>query len=205
MLYPLLRQTIKELQNDFGQISPDRKKVLNQLAIYIAQQLRMGKPALLNFICTHNSRRSHMAQVWAQAAAYFYRLPELYAFSGGTEATAFHPNAIQALSEAGFQIEEKQQGENPVYRVSFGKGLRPLEAFSKVFDGAGNPDTDFAAILTCSHAEENCPFIPGANLRLAIPFEDPKLADNSPQEKQVYQERSRQIGREMVYALSCVK
>ena len=52
--------------------------------------------------------------------------------SGGTEATAFNPNAIQALNTLGFIITSKDSSDNPLYHVDFG-GLKSSVCFSKVY------------------------------------------------------------------------
>ena len=58
--------------------------------------------------------------------------------------------------------------------------------------------------MTCSDADENCPFIPGAEMRLPLTYEDPKEADDKPEERAVYDERVRQIGREIFYAMQLI-
>ena len=183
-------------------IPEDRKALLNHLSAYVADRRKEGKPVYLNFICTHNSRRSHISQIWAAAAAAYYGIEDIHCFSGGTEATAFNPRAVAAMQRAGFSIENPG-GENPHYRVSFSPGGLALECFSKVYDDPFNPKSDFAAVMTCSHADENCPFIPGAT-RISITYDDPKVADDTPQETARYDERVRQIGCELFFAMAGV-
>mgnify|MGYP000733479600 CR=1 FL=1 len=81
-----------------------RKELLLRFASYVASRSHEERIAL-NFICTHNSRRSHLAQIWAATAAYYYAIPNIQTFSGGTEATAFNPRAVAAMERAGFKIE----------------------------------------------------------------------------------------------------
>lgn len=180
-----------------------RQQALAKLASYINEKQK-GQSIALNFICTHNSRRSHLGQIWTAVAAAFYGLDHINTFSGGTEATAFNPRAVAAMIRAGFKIENPG-GENPHYQVAYGAGGPPLECFSKVYDDPFNPRDNFAAIMTCSDADENCPIIPGAEMRLALTYEDPKAADDTPEEAQRYDERVRQIGREIFYAMRLVK
>ena len=180
-------------------ISPTRKQALKNLAKYIRSNART--PVRLNFICTHNSRRSHIAQIWAAVAAHYYGLRNVQTYSGGTEATAFNPRAVAALRRAGFQIET-EGGENPRYRVAFAEEHPPLVCFSKAVENPANPSESFAAIMTCAHADENCPFIIGAERRLRLPYDDPKVADNTPEEAGRYDERVRQIGSEIFFAMS---
>ena len=66
----------------------DRKTLLDDLTDYVITQTAAGSPVRLIFICTHNSRRSHMAQLWAQTAAAYHGVAAIETFSGGTEATA---------------------------------------------------------------------------------------------------------------------
>lgn len=194
-----------DLRDEFDRIPENRKAILADLAQYIQQKVDAGEAARLVFICTHNSRRSHMSQLWAQAAAHYYGVPEIYTYSGGTEATAFNPRAVAAMQEAGFDIAIEKSGENPVYRAVYAPGIAGLDVFSKVYDHEANPDRGFAALMTCSHADQNCPFIPGAESRIAIPYDDPKDFDGTPQEKDAYRERSRQIAREMFYTFSLLR
>ncbi|MEM9835862.1 MAG: protein-tyrosine-phosphatase [Bacteroidota bacterium] len=198
-MFPTLMETIDQLQDEAGLISADRQRVLQQLSTYVSAQ----RPARLNFICTHNSRRSHLAQVWAAVAAHYYGMTHVETFSGGTEATAFNPRAVAALERAGFRVVDPG-GENPRYLVHFSDDTAPLTCFSKTYDDSFNPATDFAAVMTCSEADENCPYIPGTNARIALTYEDPKVADDTPAEASRYRERVQQIGREIFWAFAHV-
>lgn len=199
-MYPLLSDYIEKLIEEVDLIPEPRKELLAQLAAYIRKKSANDNPVALNFICTHNSRRSHLSQIWAATAANYYSLDNISTYSGGTEATAFNPRAVAAMERVGFKIENPN-GHNPHYLVSFSPNGPVLECFSKTFDDAFNPQKDFAAIMTCSDADENCPFIPGAELRLPLTYNDPKEADDTPEETARYDERVRQIGREIFYAL----
>jgi hypothetical protein len=77
-----------------------------------------------------------------------------------------------------------------------------LTCFSKSYEDASNPQQGYCAVMTCSHADENCPLIPGAALRISLPFEDPKAFDGTNEETARYDECCRQIAREMLYAFS---
>ncbi len=198
--YPALADTLQALLQEEGQIDEERRRRLDRLAAYIADHRRNGHPVNLTFICTHNSRRSHIGQIWAATAAAWFGLDSVRNFSGGTEATAFNPRAVAALERVGFRIENPG-GENPHYLVRFSDEHPPQEVFSKVYGDSLNPVRDFAAIMTCSEADANCPFIPGADLRLPLTYEDPKEADGTPEEQARYDERVRQIGREILYAM----
>lgn len=203
-LLPRLQNTTDMLVRRFESISAERKEVLNQLTGFVEKYVQARRIVHLNFICTHNSRRSHISQLWAQAAAYYYRLPDVQAYSGGTEATAFNPRAVSAMLDAGFEIVKVREGDNPVYEVSYAEEINPVTAFSKKYDNPFNHNEDFAAIMTCSHADENCPLIPGASTRIPLTYDDPKEFDGTAQEMLKYKERVEEIGTEILYAFSRV-
>jgi len=201
-----ITQLCTELSQQFELISEDRKVILNRLAHYISEQLKANKPINLVYICTHNSRRSHFGQVWAKVAAHYYSIPNVSTYSGGTEATAFNPNAIEALNRDGFKIDSNGAEKNPVYTVLFGdNNTEKSICFSKTYDDKANPSKDFVAVMTCSDAEENCPFIPGVDLRIGTTYDDPKAFDNTPLQDEKYTERSHQIALECLYVMFCVK
>jgi arsenate reductase len=170
---------------------------LDEMAAYLQEKISNRKEIRLNFICTHNSRRSQFSQIWAQTAAAYYGIAA-YCYSGGVEVTAFNPRAVAAIQRDGFKLEKKE-GENPVYFVFYSDEGEPIVTFSKVFDDSVNATKEFAAVMTCDHADENCPFIPGAEMRFPLRFEDPKSFDDSPLEEKMYSERSHQIGAELFY------
>ena len=204
-MYPAIHQFCDQLTTEFNSIPEQRKQILQQLAAYVQQQHNAHQPVRLIYICTHNSRRSHFGQVWAKVAATFFGIGDVETFSGGTEATAFNPNAIQALRQLGMQvIPDDAQKTNPVYTVSFGDN-DTVQCFSKKYNDAANPAKHFAAIMTCSDADEHCPFIPGADTRIATTYDDPKAFDNTPLQDAKYAERCRQIALESLYAFSLVK
>ncbi len=203
--FPALNSVVEKLTKEFNEISAERKEILKGLTTFIQQKKDAGQPVYLNFICTHNSRRSHISQLWAQAAAYFYKVNNVHCYSGGTEATAFNPRAVKAMKDVGFQIVVSKEGSNPVYEVKYAKDATAVTVFSKKYDDPFNHNKDFAAILTCSHADENCPLVIGATVRLPIRYNDPKEFDDTPQESAKYAERVQEIGREILYAFSQLK
>lgn len=197
--------TIKDqlvLIQAYDTISEERKAELQPFIDYIQSKHENGQAINLNFICTHNSRRSHLAQIWAQCAAYFYNIPEVYCYSGGTETTALFPKVVEVLQGQGFEISKIADGNNPIYAIKMDEKSPPLIGFSKKYDHPFNPASDFAAIMTCDHADETCPFIAGANVRIPLRYGDPKASDGTPQQTQVYWDRSVEIAREMFYAFS---
>ncbi len=183
-------------------ITGEREKVLLELVNYIKKKRASGEKPLLNFICTHNSRRSQFSQIWAQTAAAYYGI-DVACFSGGVEVTAFNERAVASINRSGFKIE-KEGETNPKYNVFYAQDSNPIIAFSKVFDDPTNPSNPFAAVMTCAHADENCPFIPSAEKRIPVRYEDPKFFDDSPEEAEKYDERSLQIASEMLYVFKNV-
>lgn len=204
-LLPTITNYIKNVEKDFDKIPEERKQQLKKIALYLQTKLSSEKKASLVFICTHNSRRSHMAQLWANAAAEYYGIKGVENYSGGLEITAFNERSVKALTKAGFQITKKSEGSNPNYEVIFAQDAPAVKAFSKKYMDAPNPIANFAAIMTCSHADKNCPIVQGASIKIAIPYEDPKDADGKPNETEVYNERCQQIATEVLYAFSLVK
>ena len=203
ILFPEIENVIKTL--NFESISEERKIILQPLVDFIQGKASNSQEIRLNLICTHNSRRSHLAQVWAQTAANYYGIKNVFCYSGGTEATAMFPMAAKTLAKQGFQIKNIAEGNNPVYAIKYSENEHPVIGFSKTFDDNFNPQSEFAAILTCSSADQGCPFIAGAEKRIAITFEDPKAFDNTPQQAEKYEERSVQIATEMFYVFSQIK
>ena len=202
-----MNQNIKSrceiLSRNFKEINPERKVLLEKLASHIQEKLNSEKEINLVYVCTHNSRRSHLGQVWAKAAADFYGF-KINTFSAGTEATAFNQNAINALISAGFGMEKLDETANPKYKVIFGDGKSNL-CFSKTIENDTLPKENFAAVMTCGDADENCPFIPGCDLRIGTTYFDPKSFDNSVLQDEKYTERSNQIAMESLYVFSLIK
>jgi arsenate reductase (thioredoxin) len=190
---------------DIASISKARQQILQPLIEYIQSKIDNKQDINLNFICTHNSRRSHLAQVWAQAMAYNFHIKNVHCFSGGTETTAVFPMVVQTLENSGFKFRIISEGENPKYIITYSENEKLIIGFSKSYDDDINPKSEFAAIMTCSQADENCPYIPGAEKRIPITYDDPKAFDNTPQQAEKYKERSTQIATEMKYVFSNIK
>ncbi|MEE9407725.1 MAG: hypothetical protein V3V28_06605 [Polaribacter sp.] len=185
-------------------IENERKNLLNKIANQIAIEYSKNSLVNLNFICTHNSRRSQLGQVWSFFAANYFNL-NINAFSGGTEVTAFHGNTVKTLQKAGFTFElEDFSHQNPKYSVSFESNSKKLSGFSKKFDNPVNAEP-FIAITTCNNADVNCPFIPTASYRFHLPFVDPKASDNTDHKDKTYLATNRQIAAEVFYIFSEIK
>ena len=202
---PRIARYMADRTAEFDEIPAQRRELLANLAGYIRSERDAGRTAKLVFICTHNSRRSHMGQLWAAASGAYFGV-DMETFSGGTERTAFNPRAVAGLERAGFEIRETAMGgDNPHYQVRYAANAPTIESFSKIYSESPNPARDFCAIMTCSQADEACPTVAGAAHRIALPYDDPKAADDTPKESTAYDARCAQIAREMLYAISLVR
>ncbi|SMP25823.1 low molecular weight phosphatase family protein [Chryseobacterium profundimaris] len=202
-MYIQLSETVKLLEN--REISAERKTILTPLIDFIQKKVTGKKEIRINFICTHNSRRSHLAQIWAQTAAAYFDIHDVTCYSGGTEETALFPKVAETLIGQGFSIKKISGAENPVYAAKYDENSHPIIGFSKKYDSLFNPVREFAAVMTCSQADGGCPFITGAEKRIPITFEDPKISDGTAEQTKVYNERSLEIGAEMLYVFSQIK
>lgn len=183
-------------------ISEERKETLQPLIDFIQDKRDNKQTISINFICTHNSRRSHLSQVWAQTMASYFNIDNVFCYSGGTKSTALFPMVAETLQKTGFEVQTISEGKNPVYTIKYAENEHPVIGFSKKLDDDFNPKSGFAAVMTCSQADGGCPFIVGAEKRIPITFEDPKAFDNTPQQAEKYNERSLQIATEMCYVFS---
>ena len=199
-LFPKIEEFIKNLKPET--ISEKRKAVLQPLIEFIQSKVSNSQEIRINFICTHNSRRSHLSQVWAQTVAYHFNIKNVCCYSGGTENTALFPIVAETLRNSGFQIDKISEGDNPVYSIKYAQNEHPVIGFSKKLEDDFNPKSNFAAIMTCDSANEACPSVPGAEKRIPITYEDPKAFDNTPQQTEKYNERSIQIATELFFVFS---
>ncbi|MBA6154690.1 arsenate-mycothiol transferase ArsC [Gelidibacter maritimus] len=202
--------TFSKIESFIAQLKPEtlaaeRKTILQPLVAYIQAKADQDQVVNLHFICTHNSRRSHLSQVWAQTMAHHFQLKQVFCYSGGTESTALFPMVVETLRNSGFQIAQLSEGRNPIYSIKYAANAHPIIGFSKRLDDDFNPESDFAAIMTCDSANEACPFVPGSDLRIPITYADPKAFDDTPQQAEKYQERSLQIATELFYVFSQIE
>ena len=202
-MYSKLKTTIQSISET--KVSQERQAILQSMVDYIQSKVSAGKSIRLNFICTHNSRRSHLSQIWAQTMASHFGIKNVFCYSGGTEATAMFPKVGETLGNQGFEIQKLSQESNPVYAVKFDENEPAVICFSKKFDDVFNPTSEFGAIMTCSSADEGCPFIAGADVRLPIRYDDPKAFDGTDLMNAKYAERSLEIAAEMYYVFSTIK
>ncbi len=204
-LAPKLRAHAEYLATTFDRIDEKHREAGERLAHWIAANYEPGRPLHVTVVCTGNSRRSILGSSMGNLAAAYYGMPEIRFHSGGTAPTAFNSRTIASLKAIGFEVEptgkEAERGdpktENPVYRISWGETFETLE-FSKHYGDKSNPQEGFAALMVCSEADEGCPFVKGAKLRLSMPYLDPKIYDGGAYESAKYAERRDDIGRLML-------
>lgn len=190
-------------QGEFDQIDAAHRTELDGLADLITTMAGKQDKVRITFVCTHNSRRSHLGAIWAQVAADRHGFAGVVeTFSGGTEATAFNSRAVAAVQRAGLDVKTAQPGDNPTYAVRAHEEAEPMLCWSKTYDDPLNPQQGFIAVLVCSDADAACPVVRGAAHRVAIPYVDPKAADGTEQEAATYDERCAQIAREMLYVFT---
>ncbi|AZI23052.1 protein-tyrosine-phosphatase [Chryseobacterium taklimakanense] len=201
-----MKTEIAEIINGFqkNKIFEERKQVLQPLIDYIREKRTHKEKIRLNFICTHNSRRSHLSQIWAQTMAHYFNIDHVECYSGGTEATAMFPKVAETLAKQGFEITKLSENQNPVYAIKFDKDEMPVVGFSKKYDDPFNPESGFCAVMTCSSADQGCPFIAGADKRIPVRYEDPKMYDGHAEMDEKYLQKSLEIGQEMFYVFSKV-
>lgn len=202
-MYPNLEKTIQSIS--LIEVSKERKEVLKPLVDYIQNKVNSNQDIRLNFICTHNSRRSHLSQIWAQTMAFQFTIDKVFCYSGGTEATAMFPKVAETLRKQGFQIDKITETKNPIYEVKFDESQAPITCFSKVYSDDFNPKSNFGAIMTCTNADEGCPIVFGAEARFPVKYNDPKAFDGTELMDEKYAERSLEIASEMYYVFSQIK
>ena len=189
----------------FSNISAERKEILQPLIAFIQSKKNNNETIRLNFICTHNSRRSHLSQIWAATMAYHFGIKNVLCYSGGTEATAMFPKVAETLIKQGFEVLKLSENQNPVYAVKYAENEQPLICFSKVYNDNFNPKRHFGAVITCNSADENCPVVFGAEQRFPIKYDDPKAFDGTNLMDAKYAEKSLEIAEEMFYVFGSVK
>lgn len=185
-------------------VSANRKGILQPLADYIQTKTEAEETIRLNFICTHNSRRSHLSQIWAQTMAYHFGIKNVFCYSGGTEETAMFPKVAETLNKQGFRIQKLADTANPVYAVKFAQNESSVVCFSKKYSDEFNPNNNFGAIMTCNNADEGCPIVFGAEARFPIKYDDPKAFDGTDLQTLKYAERSLEIAQEMWWVFSLI-
>lgn len=198
----ILKQKIKALEAEVEGTSLHRKRVLDQIITYIRKQQSNNQSVQLMFVCTHNSRRSQFGQIWTAILSAHYGL-NLLAFSGGTEVTKTHATVLDVFKQLQVPILSEDETTNQKHLIHIDN--KTITVFSKLYNHPHNPKSNFAALMTCSEAAENCPYIQGCDLRIPLSYDDPKIFDGTNEELNAYQKTSDEVARELVYVFMGVK
>ena len=199
-----LRKYIQSTAQQAVLIEEERKQNLLQIAEVISRSLKKGNDVNIMAICTHNSRRSQLMEVWIRVGCIFLNRSDIRSFSGGTEATAFNPRMVHALKSKGFPLITIEEGENPHFVLDLDTPTSNQRLFSKKYSHTFNPQKDYIALMVCDHADQNCPIVFGASERLALKYKDPKEYDDTPNEEQAYLDKVDEIGREVLFLLQSI-
>ena len=178
----------------------ERMEELNALAALLNEHSKDG--LAVNFICTHNSRRSHFSEILFRTAAKYYSHESVETFSGGTEGTALYPEVAESFKRHGFIAVKDLAPNNPHWQI-----FHPLLEsedhtpflFSKAYHEAPNPASGYVAVMVCDSANEACPVVVGAAARFPLTFVDPKRSDGTPECSDVYDATLKEIAAEMGY------
>jgi len=201
-MFPQLETYLHGCSDEFPMIPEKRRGILAEVTQFTRERSIAGDTADLLFICTHNSRRSQFAHVWAEVVAWYMKFDAVRNFSGGTEVSACAPATIAALQRCGFITTKESETGNPHYLVSFSDERPPIVLFSKACTHATNPQSGFCAVMMCADADEACPIVTGAMKRVSLSYNDPKRSDGTTEEQHIYDMRCREIAREMLYTFS---
>ena len=114
-------------------LTEERRELLIAISKKIADEYLDRGKVNLNFICTHNSRRSQLAQVWSFFYSEYFQLKNIFTYSGGTEATDFHRNTVKTLQKSGFLFDLIGfSHKNPKYLISFEGTKKTFWDFQKL-------------------------------------------------------------------------
>lgn len=199
-------QLFEDLQNYVqhqlnANVEPDRQLILDSLVDAIKQRTSANKEVAVNFVCTHNSRRSQFAQFWGTVMASYFDVQHVLCFSSGVEITALHSNVVNTIKNLGVEVSHSGK-KNPIYALTYAEKAAPMKMFSKLLEDEINPQQSFIAVMTCAEADEGCPFVPGAIARIPLRYEDPKRFDGTNEVEKAYETTSQLIANEMKYVFS---
>jgi hypothetical protein len=199
-----LQRYTDNLVENLDKVPKQRELMLSEISKSMSTDYLENKTGKVLFVCTHNSRRSQIAEVWFKYATLYFGIQHFEAYSGGIEETAFNERAIKALERAGFTTHYVRKVENPV--VSITPGNYPVwDQQSKIYTHRVNPKKNFTALMVCSDADKSCPIVEGATDRFSLPYDDPRYYDGTPSEEKMYDATVEEIGLEMFYLVSQIK
>jgi len=202
---PVIQRYILERTKSFDAISEERINTLKIISSFVQKKIDQGQIAELLYICKNNSKRSHFGQIWSKVAATYYGFTNVQTYSGGTEVTAFNPNAIKAIEAIGFKVKTIYNSPNPTYRIDFGDFDMVIQCFSKKYDDPENPKKGFCVVTTYAEGDHICPHIEGTDIRISTPYNDFKTFDGTPRQHEMYLEGSKQMATECLYVFSQIR
>lgn len=179
---------------------PDKSRLekLDALKKYVREKMQKDEDVHLIFVCVQNSRRSHLSQVLAADVIDAHELlHKIKTYSGGVEVTRIHPNTLECLKKLGYKIVQKTSDNNPVFELWINENHSPILLYSKNFEYITSQLPSFAAVMVCSEAETNCPYVPGAEKKFLLPYNDPKIFDDTDNAVEEYLKVAKQIREEM--------
>ena len=200
MFYNQIQLFCLEITSSFKNIPSSRLQRLDEIVLEINEIFNNKKNLNFLFVCTHNSRRSQFANVWAEIAATFYNLNSIKSYSCGTEKSIVSKNTIEALEDLGLKIHNHPNINN-AFHAFYGKELF-IDVFSKKYSDSSISKENTIAIMTCTDADQNCPIIPYAKNRISLNFKDPKRFDNTSYFRMEYQKTAKEIATEIFYIFS---
>jgi arsenate reductase len=182
----------------------DRQPLLAAIRAWMQAKDQAGRPMHLLFVCVHNSRRSFLGECLAKAILAYYNRSDIQTHSAGGEATACNERTVAVLQRIGFQITatgKLANAGNPIYEGRVSDSHPPFTLFSKDVVHTSLPTQNVLAITVCSNDPDGatCPWVPGAELRLPLPYTDPKFADGTPNELAAYDTAAATIARELLW------
>ena len=169
-----------DLDNLFNRIpSEDRIPTLEAIALSFSKEDNLK----VNFICTHNSRRSHFCEILFRTAAHYYGLKNVQTFSGGTESTSLYPEVAEIFFK---NLERKET--TPIL-------------FSKKYNIEYNAQGNYHAVMVCDSANETCPVVHGCIERHSLIYEDPKKSDGKQNQSNEYDKTLTKIASELAFII----
>ena len=162
-----------------------RKKRLDNIASVINENL--NKTRSIVFLCTHNSRRSQICEVWGKVFAEIYR-KKININSAGAFKTVVHSQVYESIVKCGLVVDNKKE-------IFFDK--KKFKLNSKTIDSLTMKN--FIAVMTCSNAEKSCPNDPRSIRNIKMFFNDPRIYDETDKMSREYLNTTIYIAEELNY------
>tara|TARA_B100001079_G_scaffold142196_1_gene121790 strand:+ start:344 stop:916 length:573 start_codon:yes stop_codon:yes gene_type:complete len=183
-----MNEEFKDFFSKINQYNPekDKKNYLDDVVSKIEKILPITNNIV--FLCTHNSRRSQLCQVWGSILSKIYNI-DLKFNSAGTEKTEVHKTIFYCFSNVGIEIKDS--------KIFYGD--LSLSLHSKVLEEIQSDK--FISIMTCSDAEKSCPSDSRSIRNISMIYQDPKIFDDTEKEREEYSKTSKLIAEELNYII----